>query len=113
VAEKPEDDEQWQPVMERAIKNFLCLLPRENCREPDALRFFEEATPVSELENVKIGSRPARRTQTLRLLTCAPFLGLWLDAEPLRSPGVVWRGPCARPLCRPQGWVAHALPHVP
>ena len=31
------------------------------------LRYFEEATPVNELENARIGSRPARRSRTRSL----------------------------------------------
>jgi len=89
---KPEDDEQWQPVMDELSKISFAYYREKNAENPDALRFFEEATPVSELENVKIGPVRHAVRRPVRLLTCAPFPGLWLDAEPLRSPGVVWRG---------------------
>jgi phosphoenolpyruvate carboxylase len=44
---------------------------------PEVLEYFEQATPVNELEHARIGSRPARRTASRASIwtTCAPSPG--------------------------------------
>src|SRR5437016_13569791 len=47
------------------------------------LRYFEEATPVNELENARIGSRPARRSRTRSLedLRAIPWVFGWMQSR--------------------------------
>jgi phosphoenolpyruvate carboxylase len=57
---------------------------RKNIAEnPDVLIYFEQATPVNELENVQIGSRPARRSQSRRLedLRAIPWVFGWMQSR--------------------------------
>jgi phosphoenolpyruvate carboxylase len=76
-------DEQWQPVMDELSEISFAYYREKVAENPDALRFFEEATPVGELGNVKIGSRPPRREQTRRLedLRAIPWVFGWMQSR--------------------------------
>ena len=57
---------------------------RKNIAEnPEVLLYFEQATPVNELENMQIGSRPARRSQSRRLedLRAIPWVFGWMQSR--------------------------------
>jgi phosphoenolpyruvate carboxylase len=59
---------------------------RANIMEnPDILPYFEEATPVRELELARIGSRPARRTakRGLEDLRAIPWVFGWMQSRHL------------------------------
>ena len=49
----------------------------------DVLEYFEQATPVNELEHARIGSRPARRTESHRLqdLRAIPWVFGWMQSR--------------------------------
>jgi phosphoenolpyruvate carboxylase len=51
--------------------------------DPDFVQFFEESTPISEMANLQIGSRPARRTQSHRIedLRAIPWAFSWTQAR--------------------------------
>jgi phosphoenolpyruvate carboxylase len=50
---------------------------------PDILPYFEKATPASEFDLAKIGSRPARRTEKRRLddLRAIPWVFGWMQSR--------------------------------
>jgi phosphoenolpyruvate carboxylase len=50
---------------------------------PDVLTYFEEATPVNELEHARIGSRPARRGGSRKLgeLRAIPWVFGWMQSR--------------------------------
>ena len=57
---------------------------RANVAEnPDILPYFEEATPVGELEHARIGSRPTRRSQKRGLedLRAIPWVFGWMQSR--------------------------------
>ena len=57
---------------------------RQNIAEnPEVLRYFEEATPVNELEYARIGSRPARRSPGRKLddLRAIPWVFGWMQSR--------------------------------
>ena len=57
---------------------------RKNIAEnADVLTYFEQATPVNELEHARIGSRPPRRSQTRRLedLRAIPWVFGWMQSR--------------------------------
>jgi len=57
---------------------------RKNIAEnPDVLAYFEQATPVNELEHAQIGSRPARRSQSRQLedLRAIPWVFGWMQSR--------------------------------
>ena len=59
---------------------------RENILDdPEVLQYFEEATPVAELEHAKIGSRPSRRggRRSLADLRAIPWVFGWTQSRQL------------------------------
>jgi phosphoenolpyruvate carboxylase len=57
---------------------------REHIAEnPEVLEYFEQATPVNELEHARIGSRPARRSanRTLKDLRAIPWVFGWMQSR--------------------------------
>jgi phosphoenolpyruvate carboxylase len=51
--------------------------------EAEFVRFFEEATPIAEIAQLQIGSRPARRQQTHRIedLRAIPWVFAWTQSR--------------------------------
>ena len=76
---KPE----WEAALdELSAISFGCY--REHILEdPDVLRYFEQSTPVGELENAKIGSRPSRRGASIKLadLRAIPWVFGWTQSR--------------------------------
>jgi phosphoenolpyruvate carboxylase len=56
---------------------------RELVEDRDFLPFFHGATPIDELSNLKIGSRPARRKQSDKLedLRAIPWVFAWMQGR--------------------------------
>ena len=51
--------------------------------DPEFVRFFEESTPLSEISQLQIGSRPARRQQSRRIedLRAIPWVFAWTQSR--------------------------------
>ncbi|MGA2695985.1 MAG: phosphoenolpyruvate carboxylase [Terriglobales bacterium] len=80
---KPGDDLCWNDAMEQMSADAFAFY-RENIAEnPDVLRYFEQATPVNELEHARIGSRPSRRNESRRLedLRAIPWVFGWMQSR--------------------------------
>jgi phosphoenolpyruvate carboxylase len=72
---------QWDEAME-AISNDAYGFYRQHIAEnSDVLEYFEQATPVNELEHARIGSRPVRRTASRKLedLRAIPWVFGWMQ----------------------------------
>jgi phosphoenolpyruvate carboxylase len=56
---------------------------RDIAENPDVLEYFEQATPVNELDAARIGSRPARRSKGRRLedLRAIPWVFGWMQSR--------------------------------
>jgi len=56
---------------------------RDIAENPDVLEYFEQATPVNELDSARIGSRPARRSKGRRLedLRAIPWVFGWMQSR--------------------------------
>src|SRR4029077_8633836 len=59
-------DPTWHAAMEAMSEDAFRYYRRHIAQNTDTLEYFEQATPVNELEHARIGSRPARRAEDRR-----------------------------------------------
>jgi len=77
------DEEQWVEPMDElsrlALERYRCMI----ADNPEVLTYFEQATPVNEMELARIGSRPARRSSSRRLedLRAIPWVFGWMQSR--------------------------------
>jgi len=78
-----ESDMRWESAMESMSGEAFQYYRRNIAENPDVLAYFEQATPVNELEHAQIGSRPARRSQGRRLedLRAIPWVFGWMQSR--------------------------------
>jgi phosphoenolpyruvate carboxylase len=76
-------DRQWDDAMEEISQDSYAHYRRHIAENADVLDYFEQATPVNELEHARMGSRPARRTQSRRLedLRAIPWVFGWMQSR--------------------------------
>ena len=76
-------DEHWAASMEEMSQDAFAFYRRNIAENPDMLTYFEQATPVNELEHAQIGSRPARRSHGRRLedLRAIPWVFGWMQSR--------------------------------
>jgi phosphoenolpyruvate carboxylase len=88
----------WEEAVEQMSEEAYRVYRREIAENPDVLEYFEQATPVNELDTARIGSRPSRRTKGRRLedLRAIPWVFGWMQS---RHAVPAWFG------------VGHALEH--
>ncbi len=78
-----QDTSRWDEVMEGLSREAFAYYRKNVAENPDVLLYFEQATPVNELDNMQIGSRPARRSQSRRLedLRAIPWVFGWMQSR--------------------------------
>src|SRR5438045_645293 len=71
--------------MEELSRDAFQFYRQHVAENPDTLVYFQEATPVSELEHARIGSRPARRAaiKGLEGLRAIPWVFGWMQSRHL------------------------------
>jgi len=57
----PEAKQRWYEAMEAMSADAFAFYRKHIAENPEVLEYFAQATPVNELEHVRIGSRPASR----------------------------------------------------
>jgi phosphoenolpyruvate carboxylase len=74
--------ESWEAAVESLAEHAFAAY-RELVEDPDFPAYFHGATPIDELSNLKIGSRPARRRQSERLedLRAIPWVFAWMQSR--------------------------------
>lgn len=74
---------QWEAAMEIMSERALHFYRERIAGNPDILPYFEQATPVLELEHVRLGSRPARRAarRSLDDLRAIPWVFGWMQSR--------------------------------
>jgi phosphoenolpyruvate carboxylase len=94
----PGADQRWVPAMEQMSAAAFAYYRQHIAENADVIEYFEQATPVNELEHARIGSRPPRRQQGRRLedLRAIPWVFGWMQS---RHAVPAWFG------------VGHALEH--
>ncbi len=73
----------WDDAMESMSRKAFAYYRKNIAENPDVLLYFEQATPINELDNMQIGSRPARRTQSRSLddLRAIPWVFGWMQSR--------------------------------
>jgi phosphoenolpyruvate carboxylase len=75
----------WEAAMERLSETSYSFYRLHIIENPETFTYFEQATPVAELENARIGSRPAKRTgkRTMADLRAIPWVFGWMQSRQL------------------------------
>jgi phosphoenolpyruvate carboxylase len=73
----------WEEAIEEMSQEAYRVYRREIADDPDVLEYFEQATPVNELDTARIGSRPSRRSKGRRLedLRAIPWVFGWMQSR--------------------------------
>jgi len=73
----------WEEAIEEMSQEAYRVYRRDIAENPDVLEYFEQATPVNELDSARIGSRPARRSKGRRLedLRAIPWVFGWMQSR--------------------------------
>ena len=82
-AQPAKDQTLWEEAMEEMSGEAYRVYRRDIAENADVLEYFEQATPVYELEAARIGSRPSRRTKGRRLedLRAIPWVFGWMQSR--------------------------------
>ena len=83
IQPSPETKQCWDEAMEQMSADAFAFYREHIAENPEVLEYFEQATPVNELENARIGSRPARRTanRSLEDLRAIPWVFGWMQSR--------------------------------
>jgi phosphoenolpyruvate carboxylase len=78
-----ESEQRWHEIMEELSSLAFAYYRRQIAENNDVLQYFEQATPVNELELARIGSRPARRSSSRKLedLRAIPWIFGWMQSR--------------------------------
>jgi len=76
-------DQESEAALENMSQDAFSFYREKIAENDDVLAYFEDATPVSELEYARIGSRPARRSERRGLdeLRAIPWVFGWMQSR--------------------------------
>jgi len=79
----PKDQARWEEAMEEMSQEAFRVYRRDIAENPDVVEYFEQATPVLELDTARIGSRPSRRAKGRKLedLRAIPWVFGWMQSR--------------------------------
>ena len=83
ASRQAKDRNLWEEAMEEMSQEAYRVYRRDIAESTDVLEYFEQATPVLELDAARIGSRPSRRTKGRRLedLRAIPWVFGWMQSR--------------------------------
>ncbi len=102
---------EWQDAMEKMSAAGFAAYKALVHDDPDFLAFWKQATPIDEISNLKLGSRPTfrRATQSVEDLRAIPWVFSWMQSR-FVFPGwyglgsalesILKRGPAGKKLLR-------------
>ena len=78
-----DDEQRWNAAMEEMSAEAFRFYRERLADNPDTIPYFEQATPVNELEHARIASRPTRRkaTHSLNDLRAIPWVFGWMQSR--------------------------------
>ncbi len=78
----------WESAMDELSASSLAFYQRHIVDDPDVFTFFEQGTPVAELEHARIGSRPPKRADASAMkkrsmadLRAIPWVFGWMQSR--------------------------------
>lgn len=77
------DEEKWENIIRQMSEVSLNKYQELVFREPDFLKFFKESTPLGEVGELNIGSRPSKRKNSDRFedLRAIPWVFAWTQSR--------------------------------
>ncbi len=74
---------EWEAALDELSNLSYGFYRKHILNDPGVVTYFEQSTPVGELENAKIGSRPARRNASTKLadLRAIPWVFGWTQSR--------------------------------
>jgi phosphoenolpyruvate carboxylase len=83
VEQESEQLARWEEAIEEMSHEAYRIYRRDIADNPDVIEYFEQATPVNELDTARIGSRPSRRAKGRRLedLRAIPWVFGWMQSR--------------------------------
>jgi phosphoenolpyruvate carboxylase len=79
---------EWESALDQMSATSYAFYRKHIAEDPDTFTYFEQATPVAELEHARIGSRPARRTdassarkRSMEDLRAIPWVFGWMQSR--------------------------------
>jgi len=74
---------EWESIMDTLSASSFTRYRADILDNPDTFDYFQQATPVAELEHARIGSRPAKRTgkRSLADLRAIPWVFGWMQSR--------------------------------
>jgi phosphoenolpyruvate carboxylase len=81
--DRDRNEARWEEAMEEMSGEAYRFYRREIAENSDVLEYFEQATPVNEIDIARMGSRPSRRTKGRRLedLRAIPWVFGWMQSR--------------------------------
>jgi phosphoenolpyruvate carboxylase len=79
---------EWESALDQMSATSYAFYRKHIAEDPDTFTYFEQATPVAELEHARIGSRPAKRTdassarkRSMEDLRAIPWVFGWMQSR--------------------------------
>jgi phosphoenolpyruvate carboxylase len=79
---------EWEAALDQLSATSYAFYRKHIAEDPETFTYFEQATPVAELEHARIGSRPAKRTdasaqrkRSMEDLRAIPWVFGWMQSR--------------------------------
>ncbi len=75
----------WESALDQLSETSFAFYKKHIVDNPDTFIYFEQATPVAELEHARLGSRPAKRSgkKSMADLRAIPWVFGWMQSRQL------------------------------
>jgi phosphoenolpyruvate carboxylase len=75
----------WESTLDQLSETSFAFYKKHIVDNPDTFAYFEQATPVAELEHARLGSRPAKRSgkKSMADLRAIPWVFGWMQSRQL------------------------------
>ena len=109
---------EWEAALDQISATSYAFYRKHIAEDPDTFTYFEQATPVAELEHARIGSRPAKRTdasaqrkRSMEDLRAIPWVFGWMQSRHV-VPAYFGVGHALQHFIQHNGVDSHALQDI-